>query len=68
MKYVFYPYESVQATLLYTQRNVRYSYWEANDGRWYWHRQAGGHITDSGSYASRRSCRRALRDRVEREL
>lgn len=44
-----------------------FSAWEASDGRWYWHRKAGGRVTDDGSYASRRSTRRALIKKMARE-
>lgn len=37
------------------------------NGRWYVHRKVSGRITDAGSYASRRSARRAIFDRVGRE-
>lgn len=41
---------------------ITYFCWRAggNPERWYWHRKVSGNITDSGSYASRRSARRAI--------
>ncbi|HSX22696.1 MAG TPA: hypothetical protein VLE97_08000 [Gaiellaceae bacterium] len=45
-----------------------YEYWEgATTGRWYWHRRVGSDITESGSYASRRSTRRKLHQVVDEE-
>jgi hypothetical protein len=46
---------------------VRWLAWRSRNGRWYWHRLAGGRVTDSGSYASRRSCRRAILARIAAE-
>lgn len=42
-----------------------YVAWETS-GRWYYHRRAGGNITDTNSYASRRSCRRAILNHIAR--
>jgi hypothetical protein len=46
---------------------AQFAFWEGKNGRWYWHRKVNGRVTDSGDYASRRSCRRALHQRVARE-
>lgn len=48
--------------------NAIFEFWKSSlTGRWFWHRKSGGRITDDGSYASRRSCRRALAQRVAKE-
>ncbi len=42
--------------------HTRIEFWEGPLGhRWFWHKKVNGRITQSGNYASRRSCRRALR-------
>lgn len=46
---------------------AKFEFWPGADGRWYWHRKRSGQVTASGSYASRRSCRRALRSMVVAE-
>lgn len=40
--------------------NTRVEIWERG-GRWYVRRVSGGNVTDSSSYASRRSARRKAR-------
>lgn len=36
-------------------------YWEARDGRWYWHLKRRGRVTADGSYSSSSNVRRAMR-------
>lgn len=53
-----------------TNSRAIFVYWPGSkdkNARWYWHRKVNGRVTDSGSYAYRRSCRRALAQRVVRE-
>lgn len=42
--------------------HTRIEFWEGTNSRWYWHKKIHGRIVESGNYASRRSCRRALRN------
>ena len=60
--------DSPTEEIIFRRRHVMFRAWKSTmTGRWFWHRKAGGNITDDGSYASRGSARRAILQRIAKE-
>jgi hypothetical protein len=58
--------ESTPDSFVIGSGRARFEAIRSLSGRWYCHRKVNGRITDDGSYASRRSCRRAILTRIAR--